>query len=208
MEIKIINDNDYGENIYIYYDKATNEGVIIDPGDSLETIVGAIKNLKIKGILLTHGHFDHIFTVDKVRELTGAPVYAHKAEAEVLKSSEYNRSVWRDMEISVVADKFFEDGDVFEISDEIKLKIIHTPGHTAGGLCYYDEKNGIMFTGDTLFKETIGRTDMPTGSRATLLKSVREKLFTLDGNVKVFPGHGKSTTVSHEKIYNYPVGNH
>jgi glyoxylase-like metal-dependent hydrolase (beta-lactamase superfamily II) len=85
---------------------------------------------------------------------------------------------------------------------DVELKIIHTPGHTAGGVCYYDEKNAVIFTGDTLFKETIGRTDMPTGNHAALLAAIREKLFTLPENVTVFPGHEENTTIFHEKVYN------
>jgi glyoxylase-like metal-dependent hydrolase (beta-lactamase superfamily II) len=203
LQILVINDNPYGENIYLYYDENSREGVIIDPGDSFETIKKAIaeKNILVKAILLTHGHYDHTFCVNEIREFTNAPVYAHESEAELLKNSEYNRSAARGLEVSVVPDKFFSDGDVFSFAD-VELKIIHTPGHTAGGVCYYDEKNAVIFTGDTLFKETIGRTDMPTGNHAALLAAIREKLFTLPENVTVFPGHEENTTIFHEKVYN------
>lgn len=208
MELIIIADNPYGQNIYIYYDKATKEGVIIDASDSYDTIRRAVEEneIRVKAILLTHGHFDHTFCVDKLREYTGAQVYAHTAEVELLKNTEYNRAVLRDLDISVAADKLFADGDVFSFANgEATLKVIHTPGHTAGGVCYYDEARGIIFTGDTLFRETIGRTDMPTGDTDTLVTSVREKLFTLPGNVTVYPGHDQSTTIAHEKKYNNRV---
>ncbi|MCL2198900.1 MAG: MBL fold metallo-hydrolase [Defluviitaleaceae bacterium] len=208
MELLIINDNPYDQNVYIYYDKATKEGVIIDASDSYETIRRAIEEheITVKAILLTHGHFDHTLCVDKLRELTGAPVYAHEAEAELLKNSEYNRGIMRGLDISVVADKLFSDGEVFSLIKGVELQVIHTPGHTAGGVCYYDSARAVIFTGDTLFRETIGRTDMPTGDTKTLIASVRDKLFTLPDNVTVYPGHDQSTTISHEKEYNYRIG--
>lgn len=204
MNLLIINDNPYGENVYIYYDEFSGDGVIIDPGDSFKTIGKTIEQNKInvKGILLTHGHFDHVFSVNEVRKLTNAPVYAHESEAELLQNAEYNRSSFRGLEISVVPDKFFSNGDIFKVSDEAELKVLHTPGHTAGGVCYYDKKNAMIFTGDTLFKETIGRTDMPTGNYAALLQSIREKLFTLPDNVTVYPGHEQNSTIKHEKKFN------
>jgi glyoxylase-like metal-dependent hydrolase (beta-lactamase superfamily II) len=207
MELLITNDNPYGENIYIYYDKASGEGVIIDPGDSYKLIHDAIKehNIKIAAILLTHGHYDHTYCANEVRDLTGAPIYAHKNEVQLLQNTEHNRSGLRGLMVSVVADKFFADGDVFKFANA-ELKVIHTPGHTSGGICFYDEKNAKLFTGDTLFKETIGRTDMPTGCLETLMASIREKLFTLPDDVMVFPGHESHSTIKHEKKYNRILG--
>lgn len=203
MQIKVINDNPYGQNIYIYYDENTRDGVIIDPGDSFETVKKTLseEKINIKAILLTHGHFDHTFRVEEVRELTGAPLYAHANEVELLKNADFNRSGYRGLFISVTVDETFADGDVFTVG-AAKLQVIHTPGHTAGGVCYYDADAKIIFTGDTLFKETIGRTDMPTGDHATLVSSVRERLFSLPDDVRVYPGHEESTTISHEKKHN------
>ncbi|MDR0272252.1 MAG: MBL fold metallo-hydrolase [Clostridiales bacterium] len=207
MELLIINDNPYGQNIYIYFDKETREGIIIDPGDSYETVREAVEQNKIavKAILLTHGHFDHTFCANNLKVLTNAPIYAHENETNLLRNTEHNRSGLRSLEISVAPDKHFKDGDVFSFAN-CEIKVIHTPGHTAGGVCYYDENAGIVFTGDTLFKETIGRTDMPTGDYETLLSSIREKLFTLPEEVKVFPGHDESSTIKHEKKFNRIVG--
>jgi len=207
MELLIINDNPYGQNIYIYYDKASGEGVVIDPGDSYDLIQAAIKehNIKITAILLTHGHYDHTYRANEVRDLTGASIYAHEEETQLLQNTELNRSGMRGLTVSVVPDKFFSDGDVFTLAD-IELKVIHTPGHTLGGICFYDEKNAKIFTGDTLFKETVGRTDLPSGCTETLLAGIREKLFTLPDDVTVFPGHEKHSTIGHEKKYNRIVG--
>ncbi|MCL1845805.1 MAG: MBL fold metallo-hydrolase [Defluviitaleaceae bacterium] len=202
MKLKIINDNPYGQNVFICYDGT--DAVVIDPGDNLSAIKDFIadKNLRVKAILLTHGHYDHTICVNELREFTSAPVYAHADEAKLLQSADWNRSDYRGLNVSVTPDKFFEDGDIFEISDNARLKVIHTPGHTAGGVCYYNEDGGVIFTGDTLFRETIGRTDMPTGDHATLIKSVREKLFSLPGGVIAWPGHEESTTIEHEKQNN------
>jgi glyoxylase-like metal-dependent hydrolase (beta-lactamase superfamily II) len=207
MELLITDDNPYGENIYIYYDKESLEGVIIDPGDSYELIREAIEEHKIKivAILLTHGHYDHTFRANEIRELTGAPVYAHQNEVQLLQNTEHNRSGIRGLMVSVAPDKLFSDGEVFKFANT-ELKVIHTPGHTAGGICFYDEKNAKVFTGDTLFKETIGRTDIPTGCTQTLMASIREKLFTLPDDVMVFPGHDKHSTIKHEKKYNKILG--
>lgn len=208
MELLVINDNDYGQNIYLYYDAGTGEGVIIDPGDSFEAIRDVIKqkNIKVKAILLTHGHFDHTFRVNEIRELAGAPVYAHEAETRLLADPEFNRSGYRGLNISVVPDKSFTNGEVFPLASGNELEVIHTPGHTAGGVCYYDKKNRLLFTGDTLFKGTIGRTDMPTGNYATLLDSIKERLFVLPDNVKVLPGHDASSTIGNEKKSNRAMG--
>ncbi|MCL2048832.1 MAG: MBL fold metallo-hydrolase [Defluviitaleaceae bacterium] len=204
MELITINDNPYDENIYIYYDKESQEGVVIDPGDSFDIICDTIgkNNIKVAAILLTHGHYDHTLCVNELRELTGAPVYAHKDEKHLLQNTEYNRSGLRGLMVSVVPDRFFSDGDVFSFANGAELKIIHTPGHTAGGICFYDEKNAMLFTGDTLFRGTVGRTDMPTGCTQTLFESIRGRLFMLPENVLVLAGHGDTSTIGYEKKYN------
>ncbi|MCL2356866.1 MAG: MBL fold metallo-hydrolase [Defluviitaleaceae bacterium] len=202
MELKIIQAELFGQNIYVYHDGVT--AVIIDPGDNFDGVKNFVaeKNLKVKAILLTHGHFDHIYRANEVRELFGAPVYAHSNEAKLLQRADWNRSEYRGLDITVAADNFFKDGDIFEISDSARFSVIHTPGHTGGGVCYYDRENAVIFTGDTLFRETIGRTDMPTGDHETLLSSIRNKLFSLPDDVKVYPGHEGSTTIAHEKKNN------
>jgi glyoxylase-like metal-dependent hydrolase (beta-lactamase superfamily II) len=203
MQLKIIDTNDMEQNIYIYFCEETRDGIIIDAGDSFGEIceIVARGNINVKAILLTHGHFDHIICVNELREHFNVPVYAHKDEKELLQSPDLNRACLRGLKTSATPDKFFNDNDIFKFAGT-ELKVIHTPGHTAGGVCYYDEKNAVLFSGDTLFCETIGRTDLPTSNHGALLKSIADKLFTLPEGVKVFPGHGEGTTIKHEKQNN------
>lgn len=201
MELIIVNANPYEQNVYFYFDKNSGEGVVIDPGDCLAAIKETIAEhgIKVVAILLTHGHFDHTFRANELREFTGAPIIAHESEAELLQSTDWNRSGYRGLNVAVRPDSFY--GTEFSVGDAT-FRVIHTPGHTAGGVCLYDESAGIIITGDTLFRGTIGRTDMPTGNHAELLASVREKLFSLPDDVRVFPGHGESSSIGFEKEYN------
>ncbi|MCL2873531.1 MAG: MBL fold metallo-hydrolase [Defluviitaleaceae bacterium] len=193
------------ENTYIYYDEKTKEAIVIDPGGNSEKIIGAINALgvKVKGILLTHGHGDHIGAVEKVQAHTGASVFAHKDEEELLKSSKLNMSYYMDDNpISVTDSKWFEGDEDEYTFGGCTIKVLHTPGHTRGGVSYYDEYEKIVFTGDTLFLRDVGRTDFPGGNYETLEKSIREKLYTLPDDVIVYPGHGPKTKISKEKVYN------
>ena len=194
MKIITINNNDMGQNVYFYFDEVTKEGVIIDPGNNIKEITQTIEqeNIQLIGILLTHGHFDHILYAEEVKRLTNAPIYCHESEANMLKEPQLNLSIMVKKEIGFSPDKLLGQ-KIF------CFKVIHTPGHTSGGVCFYDEENGNLFTGDTLFKDAIGRTDLPTGDHETLLNSIKERLFTLPDNAVVYPGHGGSTTVKAEK---------
>ena len=187
------NNNGMIQNIFIYSD------MIIDAGGSeadLAAITKTIKenNIKIKGILLTHGHWDHIENVEALKELTGAPIYCHELEEEVLVKPELNLSSYHTTRYSIQPDKLIKDGD--KIND---IKVLHTPGHTPGGVCYYDEKNGVLFSGDTMFRGAVGRTDFPGSDHMALVKSIREKLFALPDDIKVYPGHESFTTIGEEK---------
>ena len=206
MKIKTLNNNSMGQNIYLYYDENSGEGVLIDAGCS-DADAGEIaalideKGITIKKVLLTHGHYDHIIGVHKVKGITHADVCCHEAEGEALENAEINRSALHGMNIRVTPDKLLADGDEIRFGNAM-LKVIHTPGHTPGCVCYYDEENGNLFSGDTLFKETIGRTDFPNGSHDGLIQSLKEKLLTLPDETKVYPGHGGSTMIGYEKKHN------
>ena len=206
MIVKTFDNNDMGQNIYLYYDQKSGEGVLIDCGcsEADKSAIAAFidkNNITVKGILLTHGHYDHIIAIDALRLLTSAAVYSHEKEKEILENPNLNLSVNMGIKLSVTPENFFADGDVFEAGDTT-LKVLHTPGHTPGGVCYFDEKNGILFSGDTLFEESIGRSDFPLGDHQALLGSIMKKLITLPDNTKVYPGHGPSTTIGYEKHNN------
>jgi len=195
-------------NVYFYYDENTMDAVIIDPGADCDRLLGIIEEhgLKLQAILLTHGHFDHIGAVNELREKTGVPVMAYEGENELLLNPDYNESVMIGRKsLTVECDKLLKEGDIIEVGSG-RLAVIHTPGHTAGGICFYDKENALLFAGDTLFKETTGRFDLVTGSEADLIDSIKNKLFKLPDNVRVLPGHNAATTIGHEKVYNFVVG--
>ncbi|MBL7170536.1 MAG: MBL fold metallo-hydrolase [Candidatus Omnitrophica bacterium] len=189
-------------NCYIVGDKEKNEWAVIDPGGDLEKILGVIKkkNARVKFIINTHGHPDHTGADSKIKQETGAPLYIHKADAtlttgifnQLARLTGINGSSFK-------PDHFLEDGDTLSLGD-ISLKVLHTPGHTRGGICLFFDN--VLFCGDTLFAGSIGRTDLPGGSLPTLLKSIKEKLFSLPDDVVVYPGHGPQTTLGEEKRSN------
>lgn len=192
-------------NCYFLYDENTKKGIVVDPGGEGEKLLSYIekKELDIEAILLTHGHFDHILAVPALKKKTGAPVYASREEEEVLKDPMVNLSVQMGMTagIQLEADRYVEDGETISLLGE-EVRCILTPGHTVGGMCYYFPKAGILFSGDTLFQESVGRTDFPGGSMSSLIRSVREKLFVLAPATKVYPGHGLVTSIENEKMFN------
>lgn len=190
-------------NCYFISDEETKECVIVDPGDEAGMILSYIekKELKPAAILLTHGHFDHIMAVDELKAVFHIPVYAAEEEKDVLIDSGINLSVQMRKPVSLVADHWLHDGEIIHLLGQ-DICCLLTPGHTKGGMCYYFKKAGILFSGDTLFQESVGRTDFPTGSMSTLIRSIREKLFVLPPAVRVYPGHGMATSIENEKMYN------
>lgn len=190
-------------NSYFVYEEGRNEVLFFDPADKGEYIFEALKSkgFQVGAILLTHGHFDHIWGVQKLKELSGAKLYAYEGEEKLCKDSTLNVSAQAGRACSVEPDVLFKDGEEFNLSG-ISGKVIATPGHTGGSCCYYFEKDKILISGDTLFQESVGRTDFPTGSMSTLIRSINEKLMILPEDVKVYPGHGPSTTIGYEKMNN------
>lgn len=191
-------------NCYILYNDESKEAVLIDPADRFEIIKKFIdeESLKLKAVLLTHGHFDHIGAVKEICGSYNVELYAHESEKEVLENPRYNLSEAMGAEqLSLTPDKELVDGQIIELIG-LLIKVIHTPGHTPGGVCYYISSENILFSGDSLFACSIGRTDFPGGSSSDLIRAVREKLFTLPDGTKVFPGHGEQTSISYEKLHN------
>lgn len=218
MKLYKINVISMDENVYIYYDDKKFEGVIIDPGGNEKEIIDFVEkqNLKIKGILLTHGHGDHISGVSVLKNKFLCPVVCHEDERDTLENTELNLSSMISGAVKISPDITLKDGDVFSFGEKCNLKVIHTPGHTKGGACFYDELEKILFTGDTLFFSSIGRTDFPTvlssklnGKREsstenmkTLVEGIKTKLFVLSEDTEVYPGHGRKTSIGFEKANN------
>ena len=200
-------------NCYFLYMEGEHEAIVVDPADKGQNIYSALQKngFRVAGILLTHGHFDHIWGLDALRDAANAAAeadgleavkaYAHEDERGLLKDVGMNVSEQAGRACSTYADVYVKDGQEITLAG-MTCKVIATPGHTAGGCCYYFEEAGMLIAGDTLFAESVGRTDFPTGSMGTLVRSIREKLFVLPEDTKVYPGHGDSTTIGHEMKYN------
>lgn len=200
MKIKCFSSGVLGSNSYVVWDDT--EGVIIDAGVSNGEIVEFVENnnIKIKYIILTHGHIDHIYFVDPLREQTGAKVLIHKDESQALSDPNINLSImFSDKMMFKEADETVEDGTIIE-TGKLKFEVIHTKGHSLGSICIKIEDK--LFSGDTLFCLGIGRTDLYGGNQEELDDSFRDKLLKLEDNIEVFPGHGESTTIGFEKKNN------
>ncbi len=204
MKIERLTNYYTDENTYIVYE---NDGaVVIDPGNEAEKIIKAASDLKLKieYIFITHCHYDHIEFLEELRKITGAPLVSGDKGAVNIGDSNINLS-FQGLGHEIFAEKseiIMSDGEVKNFCG-IDFKCIYTPGHTSCGVCYLAENN--LFAGDTLFLRSIGRTDMPTGSADELVKSIKTKLYTLDDDVKIYSGHGNSTTIGYEKKYNFFV---
>ena len=188
-------------NCYFVYDDETKEAVVIDPAKNGLYDKLSENGLKVCAVLLTHGHFDHIRGVNELTEKSGAKLYAHTAEDELCKNAYLNASEQIRRPYTVEPDVLLSDGDEFEEAG-IKFKVLATPGHTLGSCCYYIEDKKWLFSGDTLFCGSIGRSDLPTGNGEQIMDSVQLIVSTFDDDVKVYPGHGDTTTIGFEKKHN------
>ena len=192
----------YGANCYIVGSEQTNEAAIIDPGAEFNKIENKIKSLGLtpKIVILTHYHGDHIGAVEEFVEKYGTKVYIHKEDAEALKDSAMNLSkTMFGKDMSIKADVELKDGDEIKLG-ELTFEIIHTPGHTKGGICI--KVGNIMMTGDTLFNNSIGRTDFPGGSFEEIIASIKNKILKYDDETIIYPGHMSPSTIKREKQSN------
>ena len=204
MQIKILNDLYTDENTYFLIEDG--QAIVIDPGTNYEKIKEFSKDFEIKYIFLTHCHYDHISAVNEIVAETGAKICCSKECQEHIK--DINISLTK-MGLGVPliidnADIILSDGEEFDFNNT-KIKAIKTPGHTSCSTCYLMEDN--LFSGDTLFFQNVGRWDLPTGNGEELIKSIKEKIYTLSDDIKVYPGHGKETTIGYEKKFNFYVKN-
>ena len=188
----------FGANCYIIGDETTKEGMVIDPGGDASLIMKQVKSLglKIKIIVLTHSHIDHVGALAEVKEATGAEIAIHEDEAPFLRKQPFRMPFMPATSPPPPVERLLKEGDVITLAS-LKFKVLHTPGHTAGGICLVGD--GIVFTGDTLFNFGIGRADFPGSDYNQELNSIHNKLMTLPDSYKVFPGHGPDSTIGAER---------
>ena len=192
-----------GTNCYLIENEVTKELVIVDPASCPKNLRDHISEIGYtpKAIILTHGHFDHVMGIDKFVQEYDIPVYLHEDEVQILSNVEMNLAYHFNLNYSYEKGIGVKDGETLKLAG-IKFQVIHTPGHTAGGCCYYIEGEDVLISGDTLFEQSVGRTDFPTGSMSVLVRSIREKLFSLPDDTRVYPGHGNETIIGIEKQQN------
>jgi hydroxyacylglutathione hydrolase len=191
-------------NCYLYWDEQSGEGVIIDPGAEEAGIIEEIgkAGMRPRAILLTHGHGDHIAAVGAVKDHYEIPLYVGQGEEELLKNPDANVSAMFDTPIVAPdPDRLVQDEDLIVIG-ALAFRVLSTPGHSPAGVCYLDEKAGVLFCGDSLFAGSIGRTDLPGSSHERLIESIQKKILPLPDEVVCYPGHGPRTTVGAERTSN------
>lgn len=192
-------------NVYVVSNEETKEAIVIDAAANAPKLEKLLEKdgLALKAVLLTHGHFDHIMAAETLAKAHGVPIYAPEKEYALLNDAQMNLSAQFD--VSVVIPDFVpvRDGEALKLLGT-DWKVLETPGHTAGSVCYLVERESpmLLFSGDTLFHESMGRTDLPTGSQSAILQSIAERLLVLPDDTRVYPGHEEETTIGHEKQYN------
>lgn len=192
-----------GTNCYLVINEETREMVIIDPGGYPKKLAEHIKEegMKPAAVLLTHGHFDHIMGIDPILEEYSIPVYVHEDDEDAMKDARLNQSRSYTAGYTFSDSNYVKDGEKLELAG-FTFEVIHTPGHTKGGCCYYIEAEKALFSGDTLFQNSIGRTDFENSSTDDLIRSIRERLFLLPDETHVYPGHSGETMIGYEKTHN------
>ena len=204
MQIQCYTLGSVGTHCYFLIQEETKEALVVDPADRGEFLEEKLnqQGLTPKGILLTHGHGDHIMGVPWLKQAYQIPVLAHREEKELLLDPEQNLSqALFGQPLSLTPDGFLEDGELVELAG-LSLKVLHTPGHTPGSCCYYEAGEESLLSGDTLFCASVGRTDFPGGSMHTLMTSIKEKLLPLPDETRVYPGHSEFTSIGDERKYN------
>ncbi len=191
-------------NVWLLKNKETGEVLIVDPADHPQQIIEKIRQMEgtPAAILLTHGHFDHIMAAEALRDQLGIEIYAEEKEREVLEDPAKNMSgMWTSRSVSFAADHWLADNQELSLAG-FTVRVLHTPGHTAGSCCYYFAEEGILISGDTLFWGSVGRTDMPTASSAAMRTSIKRLLRELPSETRVYPGHDEETTIGYEQVHN------
>lgn len=190
-------------NCYIIWDHSTKEAAVIDPGAEDQSIIGAIESAGVRPsiILLTHGHFDHVFCAGDISQRYGCPIAMHKDDEEQVAGTMAVAQMYQDVSsfLQFQVNQWLRDGDRLTVG-ETAIDVLHTPGHSPGGLTF--AVDGCVFTGDALFAQGIGRSDFPGGNHEQLISSIQTRIFAYADETKVYPGHGPSTTVGREKRSN------
>ncbi len=204
VKIKTLQVGPLEVNCYILWDSEMLEAFIIDPGGDASLIKKEADalGLRVMYIVNTHGHFDHVGADGELRKHYSVPLAIHKADVTLLKNASDHAAIFGvKAERQPSPDIFLTNNALLE-AGSITLKVLHTPGHTPGGVCLYDEADSLVFSGDTLFSGSVGRTDLEGGSGEELMNSIKHRLLCLDDSVRVFPGHGSTTTIGAEREHN------